>query len=48
MHCDLRLPNICFDDSYFPVLIDLEFYDVFTETAMDIGMLRFGKELKAP
>jgi len=47
MHCDLRLPNICFDVAYNPVLIDLEFSMDFTSTDMNLDMLMFGRELKA-
>jgi len=47
MHCDLRLPNICFDVAFNPFLIDLEFSVGFTQTEADMDMLFFGNELKA-
>lgn len=47
MHHDLRLPNICFDATFNPVLIDLEFSEDFEPEFSDCDMEMFGEELKA-
>ena len=45
MHNDLRLPNICFDENFNPVLIDLDFYTVYIQSTVDEDMKRFATEL---
>ena len=46
MHNDLRLPNICFDENFNPVLIDLDFYTFYIQKhTVDKDMKRFADEL---
>ncbi|XP_065892363.1 uncharacterized protein [Dysidea avara] len=45
MHCDLRMPNICFNEQYMPVLIDLDFWEEFSPFGRDVDMEMFGGEL---
>ena len=42
-HSDVRLPNICFNDTYTPVLIDFDFCDFQANKKQDI--IKFGSEL---
>ena len=45
MHNDLRLPNICFDAHFNPILIDLDFYTIYIPNTDDKDMERFADEL---
>ena len=45
MHKDLRLPNICFNVHFEPVLIDLDFSNIYRGVGDDEDMQMFGNEL---
>ena len=45
MHNDLRLPNICFDSNFEPILIDFDFSVSYLPHKVDVDMQKFAGEL---
>ena len=45
MHNDLRLPNICFDPNFEPILIDFDFATFCLSLEFDVDMEKFADEM---